>query len=55
MASKSKCTQVLAKRSSKLTQVFNLRQPASPFGQVFKWEELKQTFFYRMEEDVEME
>ena len=28
-----KCTQALAKRSRKLTQVFNLRQLASPFGQ----------------------
>ena len=36
IASQRKCTQALAKRSHKLTQVFNLRQLASPFGQGFK-------------------
>ena len=36
LASQRKCTQALAKRSRKLTQVFNLRQLASPFGQGFK-------------------
>ena len=35
IASQRKCTQALAKRSRKLTQVFNLRQLASPFGQGF--------------------
>ena len=35
-ASQRKCTQALAKRSLKLTQVFSLRQLASPFGQGFK-------------------
>ena len=36
IASQRKCTQALAKRSRKLTQVFNLRQLASPFGQGFR-------------------
>ena len=36
ISSQRKCTQALAKRSRKLTQVFNLRQLASPFGQGFK-------------------
>ena len=33
ITSQRKCTQALAKRSRELTQVFNLRQLASPFGQ----------------------
>ena len=33
-----KCTQALAKRSRKLTQVFNLRQLASPFAQGFTFQ-----------------
>ena len=32
-ASQRKCTQVLAKRDRKYTQVFNLRLLATPFGQ----------------------
>ena len=36
IASQRKCTQALTKRSRKLTQVFNLRQLASPFDQGFK-------------------
>ena len=36
IASQRKCMQALAKRSRKLTQVFNLRQLASPFGQGLK-------------------
>ena len=35
-ASQRKCTQALAKRSCKLTHVFNLRQLTSPFGQGLK-------------------
>ena len=37
IASQRKCSQALAKRSRKLTQVFNLRQLASPFGQGLTW------------------
>ena len=36
IASQRKCTQGLAKRSRKQTQVFNLRLLASPFGQRLK-------------------
>ena len=36
IASQRKCAQALAKRSRKLTQVFNLRQLASPFDQALK-------------------
>ena len=36
IASQRKCTQVLAKRSRKWTQVFNLRLLATPFDQGFR-------------------
>ena len=46
IASQRKCTQALAKRSRKLTQVFNLRQLASPFGQGFtRWREDRNFMF----------